>query len=327
MDPLVIGLFALILGALAGLGFGRASGRGAALEAGRDEGRRAGAEDGRARGLEEGRRTGMDEGRRAGYDEGVRAGRDEERAAARARMEALVAAIERGGLPEGAASDSNEASLAAALAKGWAPRDTEREVALREAVERVGAFLDVRVRTPLAGAGPDTAPEELRERIDRALGALQDLDFFIAEVDDARDGTDLAKMAQEVSREFAGDQGIGVRVLLGSPVVRASVNQAALMDVLYLLLHNAGRFGGGSTIDLSVEDEGGRAIIRIRDRGDGFTEEAFARAFDPFYSTSPDGLGLGLPHARKVIEGMGGRIELRNVPDGGAEVEASFPAA
>jgi signal transduction histidine kinase len=284
-------------------------------------------EEGRRVGLDEGRREGVDEGRRSGFDEGVREGREREREAARSRMETLIAAIERGRVPEGGSADEPEGALAAALARGWAPREAEREVALREAVERVGAFLDIRVRTPLVGAGPDTDAEELHERIDRALGALQDLDFFIAEVEEARQGTDLAKMAQDVSREFAADQGIGVRVMLGSPMVRANVNAPALMDTLYLLLHNAGRFGGGSTIDLSVDDEAGRAVVRVRDRGEGFSEDAFARAFDPFYSTSPEGLGLGLPHARKVIEGMGGHIELRNVPDGGAEVEVSFPAA
>jgi two-component system C4-dicarboxylate transport sensor histidine kinase DctB len=67
-------------------------------------------------------------------------------------------------------------------------------------------------------------------------------------------------------------------------------------------------------------------VVKVRDRGPGFTEEAFERAFDPFFSTTDDGLGLGLPHARRAVEGMGGRIELRNVPDGGAEVELSFPA-
>ena len=115
--------------------------------------------------------------------------------------------------------------------------------------------------------------------------------------------------------------------MLGSPVVRADVNPTALMDALYLVLHNAARFGGGETVDLTVDNDAGHARIRVRDRGAGFTEEAFARAFDPFYSTSEEGLGLGLPHARKVIEGMGGRIELRNVPDGGAEVEIVFAGA
>ena len=99
------------------------------------------------------------------------------------------------------------------------------------------------------------------------------------------------------------------------------------MDALYLVLHNASRFGGGATVDLSVAELDGRAHLTVRDRGEGFSEEAFARAFDPFYSTSDEGLGLGLPHVRKVIESMGGRIELRNVPDGGAEVEISFPVS
>jgi signal transduction histidine kinase len=97
------------------------------------------------------------------------------------------------------------------------------------------------------------------------------------------------------------------------------------MDALYLVLHNAGRFGQGGTVDLTVSRNGGRSKITVRDRGSGFSEEAFRRAFDPFYSTSEEGLGLGLPHARRVVESMGGTIELRNVPDGGAEVEISFP--
>ena len=144
------------------------------------------------------------------------------------------------------------------------------------------------------------------------------------EAEEVSEGTDLSALVQRVSREFVTDQGLGVRLMLSDVAVRAMVNPAALMDALYLVLHNASRFGAGQTVDLTVASEGGRAKITVRDRGKGFSEEAFRRAFDPFYSTSDDGLGLGLPHARRVIEGMGGRIDLRNVPDGGAEVEMSF---
>ncbi len=253
-------------------------------------------------------------------------GRAESGAETERRIRALVAAVERGRAPEGAPAGSPEAELQAALEQGWAPREVEREAALREAIGRVSAFLGTRVRAPLAGYDEATPPDELRERIGRALGALQDLDFFVAEMSEAREGTNLVKLAQGVSREFATDQGIGVRLMLDSATVRAEVNPQALLDALYLVLHNAGRFGSGGTVDLTVGEADGRAKITVRDRGRGFSEEAFTRAFDPFYSTSDEGLGLGLPHARKVVEGMGGRIELRNVPDGGAEVEISFPA-
>jgi signal transduction histidine kinase len=262
-------------------------------------------------------------GRSKGRNAGIVEGRGE----ADGRLRSLVDAVKRGRAPEGAEPGSGEAELQAALEQGWAPREAEREVALREAIGRVSAFLDTSVRGPLTGFSEKAHPRELRERIDRALGALQDLDFFISELDEAREGTDLSRLAQGVSHEFAADQQVGVRLMLSGAAVRAVVGPSALMDALYLVLHNAAQFGGGATIDLTVEESGGRVAITVRDRGDGFSEEAFARAFDPFYSTSEAGLGLGLPHARKVVEGMGGRIELRNVPDGGAEVEISFPSA
>lgn len=262
--------------------------------------------------------VGLSRGRKAGLEEG---GREVE-----GRLSSLVEAVRRGRIPSDVAAGTPEAALQQALKDGWAPREAEREAALREAVGRVSAFLQKSVRQPLTGLSDQAGAAELRERIDRALGALEDLDFFVREADETRQGTDLSALAQKVSKEFVADQGMGVRLLLGGAAIRATVNAAALMDALYLILHNASRFGEGQTVDLTVESDGGRAKITVRDHGKGFSEEAFRRAFDPFYSTSDDGLGLGLPHARKVIEGMGGRIELRNVPDGGAEVEISFPA-
>ena len=67
--------------------------------------------------------------------------------------------------------------------------------------------------------------------------------------------------------------------------------------------------------------------ILIQDAGPGFSAEALSRAYDPFYSTSPDGLGLGLPHARELVERMGGEIHIRNGASGGGEVEVSVPLA
>jgi signal transduction histidine kinase len=273
-----------------------------------------------------GRTTALGEGRDAGRAEGHRAGAEEARREIEEDLRKLVDAVRRGRAPESAEPGSVAADLTAALAQGWAPRETEREAALREAVGRVSAFLDTQVRSPLAGHGADESADALRHRIESALGALEDLDFFLTEATESRVGTNIAQLLQRVSREFATDHDIGVRVMLASNTIMANAAPAALMDALYLVLHNASRFGDGSTIDLSAEASGGRAVIRIRDRGSGFSEEAFTRAFDPFYSTSDGGLGLGLPHARKVIEEMGGEIELRNVPDGGAEVEISLPS-
>ena len=251
------------------------------------------------------------------------AGVGEGRAEAERRLAAAAEAIGRGRRPQ-ADAGSPEHDLYAALEQGWAPRETERQAALKEAIGRVSAFLDASVRAPLAGAGREARAGELRERIERALGALEDLNFFLEDPAGESQDCDIVPLVQHVAREFAADQDVGVRIQLAEASVRATVNAQVLMDSLYLVLHNAGRFGGGATVDVTVQAVDGRALVTVRDRGEGFTEEAFKRAFDPFYSTSKEGLGLGLPHARMLIEGMGGRVELSNVPDGGAEVAVSF---
>ncbi|MDH5588501.1 MAG: HAMP domain-containing histidine kinase [Gemmatimonadota bacterium] len=240
------------------------------------------------------------------------------------RMRSVAAAVARGGLPDAGAPGSGESALRDALESGWAPRHTERARALQEALERVGVYLDQVVRKPLSEAGSDADLAELRERIARAVGALEDVEFFLAKPSIRVEGGDLVQLTQQVTREFAGDQGVSVRMQTPGHPVRAKVASAAFMDALYLVLHNAGRFGGGGVVTVAVTQDGGRAAVCVRDRGPGFTEEAFKRAFDPFYSTSTEGLGLGLPHARTIVEEMGGKLEIRNVPDGGAEVEVSF---
>jgi signal transduction histidine kinase len=272
-----------------------------------------------------GRQSGLERGRREGLEQGRREGQENARSDAEARLRSLVDALRRGRTLPGVTAGTPEAELQKALQEGWAPRETERASALREAVGRVSGFLQQSVRAPLTGIAEGATAEELRERIARSLGALADLDFFIKEIPPERQGTDLGALAQRVCKEFVTDQGIGVRLSMTEAGIRASVNPSALLDALYLVLHNAAHFGAGQTVDLAVARDGGRAKITVRDRGQGFSEEAFRRAFDPFYSTSEAGLGLGLPHARKVVEGMGGRIELKNVPDGGAAVEISFP--
>jgi two-component system sensor histidine kinase PilS (NtrC family) len=50
--------------------------------------------------------------------------------------------------------------------------------------------------------------------------------------------------------------------------------------------------------------------IAFRDTGRGIPPEELGRIFDPFYTTRPSGTGLGLAIARKILESMGGRIEV-----------------
>jgi signal transduction histidine kinase len=69
-------------------------------------------------------------------------------------------------------------------------------------------------------------------------------------------------------------------------------------------------------VTIRAESKGKWTVIRIKDRGPGFSEEERAKIFTPFYTTKTTGTGLGLAYSRKVIEGMGGAITLENRAEG-----------
>jgi len=73
---------------------------------------------------------------------------------------------------------------------------------------------------------------------------------------------------------------------------------------------------------------GGRSWMRmtIADDGPGIPEDVLPRLFLPFYTTKPDGTGLGLAVVQKIAVNHGGSAEARNLPGGGAEFILTVPA-
>jgi signal transduction histidine kinase len=70
--------------------------------------------------------------------------------------------------------------------------------------------------------------------------------------------------------------------------------------------------GEEGILGFSVHPDGRWVRIQIADNGPGIPEEEIGRLFTPFHTTKTDGTGLGLAYSKKVIEGMGGRIQLSN---------------
>ena len=73
-------------------------------------------------------------------------------------------------------------------------------------------------------------------------------------------------------------------------------------------------------------NEDGRAMFVIRDRGHGFPEGFEKHLFEPFVTTKPTGMGMGLAVARSLLDNHGGSIQAANHAEGGAVVTIAIPA-
>jgi PAS domain S-box-containing protein len=66
--------------------------------------------------------------------------------------------------------------------------------------------------------------------------------------------------------------------------------------------------------------------VAVLDSGHGIPATTLPRLFQSFYTTKKDGMGLGLPLARSIVEAHGGRIWAENRPEGGAVFRITLPA-
>jgi C4-dicarboxylate-specific signal transduction histidine kinase len=74
----------------------------------------------------------------------------------------------------------------------------------------------------------------------------------------------------------------------------------------------------------SAEEEGVR--IGVRDTGPGLSAENLQRLFEPFYTTKPNGMGMGLSICRSIIEDHGGRLWATGLHPHGALFQFTIPA-
>lgn len=103
----------------------------------------------------------------------------------------------------------------------------------------------------------------------------------------------------------------------------------ALKRAFTNVVDNAVKYGGCCEIELRYGTA--EAAVVVRDRGPGIPVNAVERVFAPFFrleqsrNKATGGIGLGLTSARAVISDHGGRVALRNRPEGGLEVSIVLP--
>ncbi len=144
---------------------------------------------------------------------------------------------------------------------------------------------------------------------------------------------DLAAAVREVVDGYRHPPPEGVTVAFESRVdgetARLPFDRRLMQRAVRNLLENAlGASDGGGEVRVTVSPvDGGRALgVTVDDRGPGVSDTDLERIFEPYFSTSSGGTGLGLPIARRIVEEHGGTITAARRLEGGLSVRIVLPA-
>ena len=108
---------------------------------------------------------------------------------------------------------------------------------------------------------------------------------------------------------------------------RALLPAVAFSHAILNLLDNARESTHGTgQIDVDVSSRGGRIQVRIMDRGPGWPDVVRKHFGEPFITTKPDGVGLGLYYVHNLTEAVGAEFTLEDREQGGAVARISLPA-
>ncbi len=114
----------------------------------------------------------------------------------------------------------------------------------------------------------------------------------------------------------------------GADDVEVAIVERELAEVVLALLRNGVEATQGrGSLAVRVDAEGERVHVDIEDDGPGIPAEALERAFEPGFTTKPEGSGYGLFLARRVVEKAGGTLGVQCPASGGTQVRLELRPA
>jgi PAS domain S-box-containing protein len=175
--------------------------------------------------------------------------------------------------------------------------------------------------------------EEIVADATRASAVISRIRAFLKKAPTEMNELDVNDVIQEVLA-LAGHELQNNQVLVDChlteklPHVRA--DRVQLQQVLLnLVMNGVEAMAGGQPRTLSLEsrtDESGNVLVSVRDSGTGFGSEV-DRLFMPFFTTKGNGMGMGLPISRSLIESHGGRLWATANSPRGAVFSFTLPAS
>ncbi len=219
-----------------------------------------------------------------------------------------------------------------------------REVAQHLAHEVKNPLVPIRLTvenlTLARRQAPDRFPRMFDDGMRTILEEVQQLSRIVSEFSEfarlplpAPRPTDLGPLIDRAIELHAAEPGLKIerRIDPQTPVVsidpdlvsRALKNVVA--NAVDAVLEGAARTGLDPRIEIGVRLVDGMAEIEVADNGPGLSDESARHIFEPYFTTKPDGTGLGMTLTYRIIVDHGGTIVAENRHEGGARVVIRLP--
>ena len=181
-------------------------------------------------------------------------------------------------------------------------------------------------------------PARVREYMDQAVAqalragaVVRLLREFTSRGDTERSVEDINGVVEEICRlttlGTAGD-GLALELNLAADLPPVLIDHVQIQQVVLNLVRNsidALRDCETRTISVATLPKGDMVEVVVSDNGPGLPEEVRERVFEPFVSTKPDGIGIGLSICRTIVEAHGGKIAVDTGTKCGAGFRFSVP--
>lgn len=167
---------------------------------------------------------------------------------------------------------------------------------------------------------------EESKRLDKILKSTTN---FARPTDAKQDWVDLNELVRETMELFGlacESQSVSCCIELDDTIARAKGDGDLIKQCIINLVRNAlEAMQGGGSLNLRTGMENQYVFLEAHDDGPGIPEELREKVFNPFFSTKNQGAGLGLAMTKKIIEEMGGHVELTSLPNQGTTVRLMLP--
>jgi signal transduction histidine kinase/ligand-binding sensor domain-containing protein len=168
----------------------------------------------------------------------------------------------------------------------------------------------------------------------RASEVVRGLRSFLRRSEAEAADVDLSSLVREmlplVRRELQ-DHGVTVELALEERLPPAQGSRVQLGQIVVNLIMNACEAlveqPGERRVTVATRTRGDRVELGVEDNGPGLSASVASRLFEPFVTTKPEGLGMGLAICRSIAESHGGRLSAETPLTGGFRMVLSLPAA